>query len=315
MDKERHREIPAATGEFSNMDLLMENVRRFPVLRKEEEVDLFQRIEAGRITQTSIEAANGNLSSQDKEKLLVQVADGEQAWKRVILSNQRLVISIAKRHQGRGLPLEDLFQSGIKGLMRAAEDFDYRRGNKFSTYATNWIRQTIQRDAAETGRTIRIPIHTQDRLAEILKVSEGLTREFDRKPTITELSQSIKMPQKRIHDLLMAGPAPLSLDAPTGEEGEGTLGEVIPSNGHGNPQQNLEREMLLQHTKELLSQLNPREERVIRMRYGLDGPSLKLHEVAEKMGITRERVRQIQENALSKMRGPAYMRGLSDFLN
>lgn len=315
MDKERHREIPAQNADFTIMDLLMAEVRRVPLLSREEEVDLFQIIEAGGVAQASIETANGNLSNRDKGKLLVHVAEAEQARERVILSNLRLVISIAKGYQDRGLPFLDLFQGGTRGLIRATEKFDYKMGNKFSTYATYWIRQAVQRDAAENGRTIRIPIHTQDKLQEIMKASERLTQEFQRKPTMSELSQNTNIPKKRIHELLTAGPPTISLDAPVGEEGESTLGEFIPSNGNANPQQSLEEEMLSYHAKELLSQLNPREERVIRMRYGLDGPSLKLHEVAEKMGITRERVRQIQEKALSKMRNLAYMRGLSEFLN
>ena len=315
MERERRSSYtPAVSEEGSIMDLLLEEVGRVPLLTKEQEITLFKAIETGREAETNMTGANGNLHPPDREGMLGLVEEGKSAKKHVILANLRLVISIAKVYQGRGLPLLDLFQGGTKGLIRATEDFDYKRGNKFSTYATFWIRQSVQREAADNGRTIRIPIHSQDKLQEIMQASEKLIQESEREPTIAELSQTTQIKRKRIFELLSAGPRPISLDTPVGE-GENDLGEAIPSNGNGNPQAHTENVMLSLYTQELLSLLNAREERVIRMRYGLDGKDLTLQEVADKLGITRERVRQIQEKALAKMKNMANLYGLIEFLN
>lgn len=315
---ERDRPLSRTPAEYqgaSIMDFLLEDVRKVPLLTREEEVTLFKRIEAGRNAEMTVVRANGNLRPQKREGLLQLVEGGKGARDHVIRANLRLVVSIAKTYQGRGLHILDLFQGGAKGLIKATEKFDYKMGNRFSTYATYWIRQSVQREAADFGRTIRIPIHSQDKLNEIFKVSERLRQEFNREPSFGEVADAAQTKRKRVAQLISAGPRPISLETPTGEDGEAELIENIPSNGNGNPQQYTESLMLSFHTQELLSKLSAREERIVRMRYGLNGKGLTLQEVADKLGITRQRVQQIQENALSKMKRLAIHEGLSEFLN
>jgi RNA polymerase primary sigma factor len=243
------------------------------------------------------------------------VADGQAAREHLITANSRLVISVAKKYIGRGVPFLDLIQEGNIGLIRAARKFDYRRGHKFSTYATWWIRQAVTRAIADQGRTIRVPVHMGDQINRLIRVSHQLTQELGHDPTSEELAEALEVPVKKAEQMIQVARRPLSLETPTDEDEDSVLGDFIEDADALAPAEAVTQNMLKEQIQDILLTLPPREVRILQLRYGLvDGESYTLEEVGKKLGVTRERVRQIEAQALSRLRHPTHSRKLKDYL-
>lgn len=295
--------------------LYLKEVGRVPLLTAEEEVALAKRMERGKIAQERLSKANGQLTPEEREELLRQIEDAKAAREQLINANSRLVISIAKKYIGRGVPFLDLIQEGSIGLIRAAKKFDYRRGHKFSTYATWWIRQAVTRAIADQGRTIRVPVHMGDQINKLLRVSHQLTQELGREPTTAELAEAMGVSERKVEQIIQIARRPVSLETPIDEDEESTLGDFIEDEESPAPAEAATQNLLKEAIREVLAELPPREVKILQLRYGLlDGHSYTLEEVGKKMGVTRERVRQIEAQALSRLRHPAYRRKLRDFL-
>ncbi|MGQ9833996.1 MAG: sigma-70 family RNA polymerase sigma factor [Candidatus Villigracilaceae bacterium] len=293
--------------------LYLKEVSRVPLLTAEEEVELAQRIERGRISRE--ELARGNVSPRRRAELRKLIEDGWAAREHLITANSRLVISVAKKYMGRGVPFLDLIQEGNIGLIRATKKFDYRRGHKFSTYATWWIRQAVTRAIADQGRTIRVPVHMGDQINKLLRVQHQLTQRLGREPTVEEVAEALEVPPKKVENMIQVARRPLSLETPTDDEEDSVLGDFIEDNEAPPPDETATYNLLREHLGEVLNGLPPREVRILQLRYGLlDGQAYTLEEVGRKMGVTRERVRQIEAQALSRLRQPAIRRKLRDYL-
>jgi RNA polymerase primary sigma factor len=281
--------------------LYLKEATRVPLLTKEEELELAQRIERGR--QAREELAKNNHSPKEHEKLRKLIEDEWAAREHLITANSRLVISVAKRYIGRGVPFLDLIQEGNIGLMRAAKKFDYHRGYKFSTYATWWIRQAITRAIADHGRTIRVPVHMGDQITKMLRAQHQLKQEFGRDPKVDELAEFLNVTTEKVEYMIQVAKRPLSLQLPVGEEEDEVLGDFIEDQEATPPDESTAQNLLREHLTEVLQKLPPREARILQLRYGLiDGKMLTLNEVGRKMGVTRERVRQIETQALHRLR-------------
>jgi RNA polymerase primary sigma factor len=293
--------------------LYLKEVGRVPLLTAEQEVTLAKRIERGRKARE--ELARGVGSDRRRRDLQIGVEDGWAAREHLITANSRLVISVAKKYMGRGVPFLDLIQEGNIGLIRAAKKFDYRRGHKFSTYATWWIRQAVTRAIADQGRTIRVPVHMGDQINKLLRISHQLTQRLGRDPTTDELAEALEVPPKKVENMIQVARRPLSLETPTDEEEDSVLGDFIQDEESPAPTETVTQNLLREHLQEVLNTLPPREVRILQLRYGLmDGQSYTLEEVGRKMGVTRERVRQIEAQALSRLRHPSHRRRLADYL-
>jgi RNA polymerase primary sigma factor len=293
--------------------LYLKEVGRVPLLNAEEEVKLAKRIERGRFARE--ELARSRVSDKRKYELRLAIEDGWAAREHLITANSRLVISVAKKYMGRGVPFLDLIQEGNIGLIRAAKKFDYRRGHKFSTYATWWIRQAVTRAIADQGRTIRVPVHMGDQINKLLRVSHQLTQKLGRDPTTEEMAASLGVTPKKVENMIQVARRPLSLETPTDEEEDSVLADFIQDEDSPAPVEAVTQNLLQEHLKEVLNSLPPREVRILQLRYGLlDGQSYTLEEVGRKMGVTRERVRQIEAQALSRLRHPGHRRKLVDYL-
>ncbi|MBN2389064.1 MAG: sigma-70 family RNA polymerase sigma factor [Anaerolineales bacterium] len=293
--------------------LYLKEVSRVPLLTAEEEVELAQRIERGRMSRE--ELARGNVSPRRRMELRRLIEDGWAAREHLITANSRLVISVAKKYMGRGVPFLDLIQEGNIGLIRATKKFDYRRGHKFSTYATWWIRQAVTRAIADQGRTIRVPVHMGDQINKLLRVQHQLTQRLGREPSVEELADALEVPPKKVENMIQVARRPLSLETPTDDEEDSVLGDFIEDNEASPPDDTATYNLLREHLGEVLNGLPPREVRILQLRYGLlDGQAYTLEEVGRKMGVTRERVRQIEAQALSRLRHPSIRRKLRDYL-
>ena len=293
--------------------LYLKEVSRVPLLTAEEEVELAQRIERGRIARE--ELARGNASQRRRMELRKLIEDGWAAREHLITANSRLVISVAKKYMGRGVPFLDLIQEGNIGLIRATKKFDYRRGHKFSTYATWWIRQAVTRAIADQGRTIRVPVHMGDQINKLLRVQHQLTQRLGREPSVEELANALEVPPKKVENMIQVARRPLSLETPTDDEEDSVLGDFIEDDDAAPPDDTATYNLLREHLTEVLNSLPPREVRILQLRYGLlDGQAYTLEEVGRKMGVTRERVRQIEAQALSRLRHPSIRRKLRDYL-
>ncbi len=293
--------------------LYLKEVSRVPLLTAEEEVELAQRIERGRMSRE--ELARTNVSNRRRTELRMLIEDGWAAREHLITANSRLVISVAKKYMGRGVPFLDLIQEGNIGLIRATKKFDYRRGHKFSTYATWWIRQAVTRAIADQGRTIRVPVHMGDQINKLLRIQHQLTQKLGRDPTVDELALSLDVPPKKVENMIQVARRPLSLETPTDDEEDSVLGDFIEDDEAAPPDDLATYNLLKEHLGEVLESLPPREVRILQLRYGLlDGQAYTLEEVGRKMGVTRERVRQIEAQALSRLRHPTIRRKLRDYL-
>ncbi len=293
--------------------LYLKEVSRVPLLNAEEEVELAQRIERGRMARE--ELARGNVNSRRRMELRKLIEDGWAAREHLITANSRLVISVAKKYMGRGVPFLDLIQEGNIGLIRATKKFDYRRGHKFSTYATWWIRQAVTRAIADQGRTIRVPVHMGDQINKLLRIQHQLTQRLGREPSVDELAIALDVPPKKVENMIQVARRPLSLETPTDDEEDSVLGDFIEDDEAPPPDDSATYNLLKEHLEDVLNGLPPREVRILQLRYGLlDGQAYTLEEVGRKMGVTRERVRQIEAQALSRLRHPSIRRKLRDYL-
>ena len=293
--------------------LYLKEVGRVPLLTAVEEVELAQRIERGRLARE--ELARGNVTPRRRQELQLLIEDGWAAREHLITANSRLVISVAKKYMGRGVPFLDLIQEGNIGLIRAAKKFDYRRGHKFSTYATWWIRQAVTRAIADQGRTIRVPVHMGDQINKLLRVQHQLTQRLGRDPSVEELAVALEVTPQKIENMIQVARRPLSLETPTDDEEDSVLGDFIQDDEFPAPDDTATYNLLREHLESVLDGLPPREVRILQLRYGLlDGQAYTLEEVGRKMGVTRERVRQIEAQALSRLRHPSIRRKLREYL-
>ena len=294
--------------------LYLRDIGRHPLLSKDDEVHLAKLIEAGAEARAALDAP-GTISSTQRAALRRTARRGAAAQRRFIESNLRLVVSIAKRYQASGLPLLDLVQEGNLGLMHAVEKFDWRKGFKFSTYATWWIRQSISRGIANTGRTIRLPVHAGDQLVRVQRARARLETELGRPPTDAELAAETGFGIDKVREALRFAIEPLSLSEPLREDGEAELGDLVEDVGASSPFDHAAATLLPSAVAQMLSGLEPRERDVLRLRYGLDrGDPRTLEEVGDAFGLTRERIRQIEARALSKLRHPSIEAGARDLL-
>jgi len=294
--------------------LYLKEMARVPLLSTEEEVRLAKLLERGLKARRQLERDGQNPA--ERERLQKAVAEAKIARHHLIEANTRLVVSIAKKYMGRGVPFLDLIQEGNLGLMKAVEKFDYRRGFRFSTYATWWIRQTITRAIADQGRTIRVPVHMSDRIRRLYKAARQLEQEHGRKPTPEEIAAEMDMEPRKVQWMLKVSWRPLSLEQPVGEEEDSELGSFIEDEGSPTPTQSAYDHLLREKVEEVLATLTPREARILRLRFGLqNGRSYTLEEVGQKFGLTRERIRQIEGKALRRLRHPRRSRQLRDYLS
>lgn len=309
-------EISAAdSGGIDPVGLYLREMARVPLLTTEQEIDLATRIAAGKECNRKLNRLNGRAARMDCTPLLDSIQDGEHARASLIQANTRLVVSIAKKYVGRGVPFLDLIQEGNLGLIKAIEKFDYKRGFRFSTYATWWIRQTITRAIADQARTIRVPVHMIDRIRQMYKTTHELEQRLGRAPRADELAAELGMPVRKLQWMQKVSWLPLSLETPVGDDEENELGMFIEDELTPTPLQSAYQSMLREKVEEVLATLPAREARVLRMRFGLDdGNAYTLEEVGQKFGLTRERIRQIEGKALRRLRHPRRARQLRDYL-
>ena len=293
--------------------LYLKEIAQVPLLTATEEVEIAQRIEHGRMAR--VELAGGKVSPVRRIELRKLVEEGWSAREHLITANSRLVISIAKKFMGRGVPFLDLIQEGNIGLIRATKKFDYHRGFKFSTYATWWIRQAVTRANSDQGRTIRVPVHMGDHINKLFRIQYLLTQRLGREPTVEEMAEALEVSPQKVKYIIQVSRWPLSLETPTNAEEDSVLGDFIEDDEFDPPDEAATYNLLRENVREVLSGLPPREGRVLQLRYGLfDGQAYTLEQVGRKIGVTRERVRQIETQALNRLRHPSIRRKLHDYL-
>ncbi|HLA99351.1 MAG TPA: sigma-70 family RNA polymerase sigma factor [Anaerolineales bacterium] len=297
------------------IDIYLREMSRVPLLDVEDEIFLAERIEKGRKAEKLLANSPTKPSLKKRSELEMFIQDGILAREHLIKANTRLVVSIAKKYTGRGVPFLDLIQEGNLGLMKAVEKFDYHRGFRFSTYATWWIRQTITRSIADQGRTIRLPVHMSDRIRQLYRVTHELEQKLGRLPTHDEIARQMNVSTQRVRWMLQVSWVPLSLESPVGDEEDSELGMFVEDQITPAPSQVVYQNMLRERVNEVLATLTPREARILRLRFGLDdNRSYTLEEVGQKFGLTRERIRQIEGKALRRLRHPRRSRQLREYL-
>ena len=296
--------------------LYLTDIGQYPLLTKDDEVRLAQAIEAGREAGAHLSTAPKGLTPAKKRELRRTILKGEQAQQTFVQSNLRLVVSIAKKYQASGLPLLDLIQEGNLGLMHAVEKFDWRKGFKFSTYATWWIRQAITRAIADQARTIRIPVHMVETINKVVWAQRQLLQELGREPTAEEVARRVDFTIERVREIQRINQDTVSLEQPMGDEDDFSLSDLIEDRGAVVPDDAAARIMLDQAVREALAHLSPREQDVVRLRFGLDDGKIRtLEEVGKAFGVTRERIRQIEAKTLAKLRRPDSAQLLRDYLD
>jgi RNA polymerase primary sigma factor len=295
--------------------LYLKEAGRVPLLTAEEEVELAKRMEAGELAQQQLDEYGEDLPMDDVYTLRELIADAEEAQTHLIRANARLVISVAKKYIGRGVPFLDLIQEGNIGLIRATKKFEYQRGHKFSTYATWWIRQAVSRAVADQGRTIRVPVHMGDQLNRMRRVQLNLIQELGREPSIEELAEGMETTPDKIENLLEIARHPVSLETPIDEEGDSTFGDFVEDVTSPAPTEEVATHLLHEQLDRALNRLPQREAQILRLRYGLeDGKVYTLEEVGQAIGVTRERVRQLEAQALNRLRQSSAHVILRDYL-
>lgn len=318
--------VPEGVSVEDPVRMYLKEIGKVPLLSADEEIELAQKMEAGSVAVEKIPLLKERLAEtgdeQEKEEiqaeikaLQLDVDRGSDAKKRLAEANLRLVVSIAKRYVGRGMLFLDLIQEGNLGLIKAVEKFDYRKGYKFSTYATWWIRQAITRAIADQARTIRIPVHMVETINKLIRVSRQLLQELGREPTPEEIAEEMKMPVERVREILKISQEPVSLETPIGEEEDSHLGDFIKDDNVPVPADAATFTLLKEQLEEVLGTLTEREQKVLTLRFGLeDGRARTLEEVGKEFNVTRERIRQIEAKALRKLHHPSRSRKLKDYL-
>ena len=299
--------------------MYLKEIGKVSLLSADEEISLATAMSAGVEAQQKLDEAEKNgteLSAEELKALKTAVKKGERSKQRLAEANLRLVVSIAKRYVGRGMLFLDLIQEGNLGLIKAVEKFDYTKGYKFSTYATWWIRQAITRAIADQARTIRIPVHMVETINKVIRVSRQLLQELGHDPSPEEIAAEMDMPVDKVREILKIAQEPVSLETPIGEEEDSHLGDFIPDEGASEPSEAASFTLLQEQLVDVLSTLTPREEKVLKLRFGIeDGRPRTLEEVGKEFNVTRERIRQIEAKALRKLRHPSRSKKLKDFLN
>jgi RNA polymerase primary sigma factor len=287
------------------LPLYLQEIGRVRLLTGPQEVQLAQAIEAGGLAGERLRDRS-ELSAEEVEELEQQVLAGEEARRKLIEANLRLVVSVARRYMNRGLPLSDLIQEGNIGLLRAVEKFDYTRGFKFSTYATWWIRQAVTRAISDHARTIRIPVHMVETINKLSRTMSQLQQLYGREPTLQEISDAMEMTPERVREITNILPQPISLETPVGDDQDTMLGDFVEDQNAQVLEEAGARAVLRDQVAAVLSSLSPRERRVLDLRYGLEsGRQHTLDEIGNELGVTRERIRQIETKALRKLRHPS----------
>ena len=299
--------------------MYLKEIGKVPLLTADEEIELATAMTAGNAAKErlkEIEESGEEITDEERKALNAECKRGERAKQKLAEANLRLVVSIAKRYVGRGMLFLDLIQEGNLGLIKAVEKFDYTKGYKFSTYATWWIRQAITRAIADQARTIRIPVHMVETINKVIRVSRQLLQELGHDPTPEEISEEMNMPVDKVREILKIAQEPVSLETPIGEEEDSHLGDFIPDEGASEPSEAASFTLLKEQLVDVLSTLTPREEKVLKLRFGIeDGRTRTLEEVGKEFNVTRERIRQIEAKALRKLRHPSRSKKLKDFLN
>ena len=304
--------------------MYLKEIGKVPLLNPDEEIVLAQAMSAGneakaRLDELEEQRKNGetpDITPEEEAQLRKVYKKGESSKQKLAEANLRLVVSIAKRYVGRGMLFLDLIQEGNLGLIKAVEKFDYTKGYKFSTYATWWIRQAITRAIADRARTIRIPVHMVETINKVIRVSRQLLQELGHDPSPNEIAAEMSMPVEKVREILKIAQEPVSLETPIGEEEDSHLGDFIPDEGASEPSEAASFTLLKEQLMDVLSTLTPREEKVLKLRFGIeDGRTRTLEEVGKEFNVTRERIRQIEAKALRKLRHPSRSKKLKDFLN
>lgn len=317
--------VPEGVSVEDPVRMYLKEIGKVPLLSADEEIELAQNMEDGAVATEKINVLKGRLDCASEEEkaeikeeiktLQRDVDKGADAKKRLAEANLRLVVSIAKRYVGRGMLFLDLIQEGNLGLIKAVEKFDYKKGYKFSTYATWWIRQAITRAIADQARTIRIPVHMVETINKLIRVSRQLLQELGREPSPEEIAKEMNMPVERVREILKISQEPVSLETPIGEEEDSHLGDFIKDDNVPVPADAAAFTLLKEQLEEVLGTLTEREQKVLTLRFGLeDGRARTLEEVGKEFNVTRERIRQIEAKALRKLRHPSRSRKLKDYL-
>lgn len=318
--------VPDGVSIEDPVRMYLKEIGKVPLLSAEEEIELAKNMEAGAVAKEKIailKSREENATEEELAEIKEEIKNlqkdldaGDEAKKRLAEANLRLVVSIAKRYVGRGMLFLDLIQEGNLGLIKAVEKFDYRKGYKFSTYATWWIRQAITRAIADQARTIRIPVHMVETINKLIRVSRQLLQELGREPSPEEIAAEMNMPVERVREILKISQEPVSLETPIGEEEDSHLGDFIQDDNVPVPADAAAFTLLKEQLEEVLGTLTEREQKVLTLRFGLeDGRARTLEEVGKEFDVTRERIRQIEAKALRKLRHPSRSRKLRDYLD
>ena len=303
------------TQEEDPVRLYLKEIGKVPLLTQSEEVDLARKNEAGREASLRLREGADSLTREELRRLRRQERTGLEARRKLVEANLRLVVSIAKRYVGRGMLFLDLIQEGNLGLIRAVEKFDFRRGYKFSTYATWWIRQAITRAIADQARTIRVPVHMVESINKLNRVQKSLVQEMGREPTPEEIAEQMELTPEKVREIIKVSQETVSLETPIGDEGDSHLGDFIEDADAVVPVEAAAFALMQEQIDDVLNSLNDREKEVIRLRFGLtDGHPRTLEEVGREFGVTRERIRQIESKTLAKLRHPTRSAKLRDYL-
>ncbi|MBC7252381.1 MAG: RNA polymerase sigma factor RpoD [Actinobacteria bacterium] len=312
---ERELELAGKTPTNDPVRMYLKEIGKVPLLTAQEEVDLAKKIEEGEKASAKLREMGDKLSREEKRALQRKEREGQEAKRKLVEANLRLVVSIAKRYVGRGMLFLDLIQEGNLGLIRAVEKFDFRKGYKFSTYATWWIRQAITRAIADQARTIRIPVHMVETINKLIRVQRQLVQELGREPTPEEIAERMELTPEKVREIIKVSQEPVSLETPIGEEEDSHLGDFIEDADAVVPADAASFILLQEQLEDVLNSLSEREREVIKLRFGLvDGHPRTLEEVGREFGVTRERIRQIESKTLAKLRHPTRSAKLRDFL-